>query len=454
MADVDAVGAADPGLPDRAALIAALREGRFVELDTELTQIEESVEVHRLPERTLDYAFRSFANSDPAIESRLDDWVAALPQSFAARFARGRYLLHLAELATDSASNANVPGEWRTMIEGLRIRAVRDIGAAIELEPSLTWAYSDLSKIALDRGDRTSVERLYEQGRTQFPNSGVIEGMRLEAVNTSTPAGMQRLSSMVDDLLARHTDDPNFLYLRGYTDIALAGRACDVGNRQKGIELATQAVRATKLPYYFYARAGIYRCASRLREAIADYDTVLERTPDFAPAYYWRGKAKNSLKQFEAALQDYDRALALDSLNPKYLRSRAWMLVILKRIDEAQADFEKALVYGKYDVAVLEGLAHVRRSKDNDHLAAADLYRQAAEMQPWRTRWFYQFGFALMMAQDCRAVEVLDRYMASCEEDGDCGEEPDWEPHPPSSLRLMLKGLRESAACTKQPSLP
>lgn len=447
--------AADEGLPDRAGLMAALRADRFVELDTELVRIEDAVEAHKLPERNLDYAFHSFANSDPTLEPHLDAWIAASPRSFAAYFARGRYLLHLADLAKDSAMGAEVPSDWRTMIQELRARAARDIGTALELEPSLTWAYSDLAGIADDRGDRISVERLYQQGLAQFPDSGVIEAISFRAMDTSTPAGMRSLFSMVDDLLAKHGDDPNFLYLRGYKDSLLAKQVCAAGNHQKGIELATRAVRATNLPSHVYARAGIYRCAGRLRDAIADYDTVLERTPDFAPAFYWRGKAKSTLLQDEAALPDYDQAVALDPLNPQFLTSRAWTLIGLNRIDEAQVDFEKALIYGKYDVTVLDGLAYLVGNNRHDYSKAAEIYRQASMAQPWRSRWFYNYGFSLMMDNDCRAIEALDSYMAACEAGADCGPEDEgWAPHPPATLRLLLKHLRDSNACSKRPSGP
>ncbi len=445
--------AVDEGFPDKSRLLAALRESRYADLDAELTRMEQDVEARRLPERDLDAAFEAFANSDPALQRALDDWIAASPESFAARFARARYLRHLAKLGSDSARDADVPAEWTSMIEDLRTRAAKDIGAALALEPDLTWAYSDLAHIAHNRGDDVSVERLYQQGLAQVPDSGVIDGIPLENMDRSAPARLHRLFTMIDDLRAKHGDDPNYLYLKGFEDEVLAERVCAEGNHQKGIELATRAVRSTNLPFYFYARAGIYRCADRPREAIADYDTVLERTPDFAPAFYWRGKAKSMLLQGDAALQDYDRAVALDPLNPVFLTSRAWTLVGQNRLDEAQVDFEKALVYGKYDVYVLDGLAYLVGNKRHDYAKAAEIYRQASMAQPWRSRWYYEYGFSLMMANDCSAIEVLNNYMAACEAGADCGPEDEgWAPHPPDTLRLMLKGLHDNPACSKRPS--
>lgn len=445
--------AADEGLPDRAGLVAALRAERFADLDAALMRLEDAVEAGQLPERNLDYAFRSFANSDPRLGDRLDAWVAASPQSFAARYARGRYVWHLADLARKSTTVSEAPANWRSMIDGLLVRGADDIAAALELEPQLSWAYGDLAGIANARGHHAAAERFHQAGLIEFPNSGVIHGIPFGAMDVSTEAGMRDLFALVDELLQKHGDDTNFLWLRGYKDWMIARQVCDAGDHQKGIELATRAVRATNLPVYLFRRAEIFRCARRPREAIADYDTVLERTPNYAPAFYGRAKAKRSLNQIEAALQDYSRAVALDPLNPQFLESRGWVFLLLKRADEAQADFEQALVYGKYDDEVLDGLAYVYQNKRNDPARAADIYRQLATLEPGRSRWLHQYGFSLMMAHDCRAIEVLDRYMAACEAGAYCGpERDDWEPHPPSALTLMLKGLRNSAGCVNQPS--
>ncbi len=308
----DFAHAGDEGLPDRAGLIAALRAGRFAELDAELMRIEDAVEAHRLPERNLDYAFRSFANSDPALEARFDEWIAASPRSFAAYFARGRYVLHLADLAKENATVAKVPADWWTKIEGYQVRAAKDIGAALELEPDLTWAYSDLADIADAHGDRRTSERLFQEGVARVPNSGVIQSIPFGSIDKSTKAGLRDLFAMIDDLLAKYGDDPNFLYLRGYKDSVLADQVCRAGNHEKGIELATRALRATDLPRYVYMRANIFRCAGRHREAVADYDTVIELTPDYAPAFHWRGRSKHSLGLYSAAQDDYSHAIALD----------------------------------------------------------------------------------------------------------------------------------------------
>ena len=447
--------AADEGLPDRAGLMAKLRAGHFADLDAELARIEDAVEAHRLPERNVDYAFHSFANSDPALESRLDEWVAASPRSFAAFFARGRYILHLADLANWNATVSEVPADWSAKVESYRVRAAKDIGAALELEPNLTWAYSDLAELANVRGDHDTVERLFQAGVAKVPDSAIIQTIPFDNFDKSTKAGLRDLFAMIDELLAKYGDDPNFLFLRGYKDYTLADQVCRAGNHEKGIELATRALRATDLPSYLYKRAEIFRCANRHRDAIADYDTVLERTPDYAPAFYGRATSKFSLGLNEAALADYDHAIALDPLNPIYLKSRGWFYISQDRADQAEADYQQALVYGKYSTDVLSGMAFLYSNLRHEPAKSSEIYRQLASLDPWRSRWLYQYGFVLLRTNDCRAVEVLDRYMASCEAGAYCGRENDgWEPYPPDDLKFMLKGLQRRNSCPKTPSGP
>jgi tetratricopeptide (TPR) repeat protein len=51
--------------------------------------------------------------------------------------------------------------------------------------------------------------------------------------------------------------------------------------------------------------------ADNNQEIIAYYDRELESNPDFAYAYFYRGLAKGNLKQYAAAIPDYERGLAL-----------------------------------------------------------------------------------------------------------------------------------------------
>lgn len=48
------------------------------------------------------------------------------------------------------------------------------------------------------------------------------------------------------------------------------------------------------------------------KEAILDYDMVIELNPEFALAYYNRGSARHNIKNYIGAVLDYNKAIKLD----------------------------------------------------------------------------------------------------------------------------------------------
>jgi predicted O-linked N-acetylglucosamine transferase (SPINDLY family) len=86
-----------------------------------------------------------------------------------------------------------------------------------------------------------------------------------------------------------------------------------------------------------------------LERAIHLYSAVIERKRDHAEAYYKRANARNGLGRWEAAMVDYDRAIAL---NPKYANAfcnRGAVLERLARWDEALTSYERALTLNSED---------------------------------------------------------------------------------------------------------
>jgi tetratricopeptide (TPR) repeat protein len=78
--------------------------------------------------------------------------------------------------------------------------------------------------------------------------------------------------------------------------------------------------------------------------ALADYDRAIALAPDFAAAYWRRGKA-NLLyaRNLEAALRDLDEAIRLDPSQAEFLVTRASILGWLGKPDAALADLNRAL---------------------------------------------------------------------------------------------------------------
>ena len=67
--------------------------------------------------------------------------------------------------------------------------------------------------------------------------------------------------------------------------------------------------------YTYNNRGSVKSDLGQKQAAISDYDKAIAINPNFAEAYYNRGNAKSDLGQKHAAISDYDKAIAI---NPNY----------------------------------------------------------------------------------------------------------------------------------------
>lgn len=79
--------------------------------------------------------------------------------------------------------------------------------------------------------------------------------------------------------------------------------------------------------------------------AIQAYDKAIAMDPKNVNAYNNRGLAYNNLKQYPKALADYNKALALNPKNGNVYNNRAGTYINLKQYALAIADFDKVITF-------------------------------------------------------------------------------------------------------------
>lgn len=113
-------------------------------------------------------------------------------------------------------------------------------------------------------------------------------------------------------------------------------------------ELYTKLIDMVSTEYatsFLFRRAQCYGDLGKHQQAVADFSLIIENDVDAAPsAYYGRGIIKEALKDFEGALEDYNKGLLLDE-NDRALRMMRGRLYLLQKQDtiRAYADFNKIL---------------------------------------------------------------------------------------------------------------
>jgi tetratricopeptide (TPR) repeat protein len=120
--------------------------------------------------------------------------------------------------------------------------------------------------------------------------------------------------------------------------------------------------------------------------AIGYYDQTLALKPDFATAYLMRGVAHHALGADDDALADYARVIALQPDQPTAYRDRAEIRVQRRQWQAALDDLDQVVTLDSYDpqMRFLRGYVHERlgatEAAKADYAAARALYPQIDAM--------------------------------------------------------------------------
>ena len=157
---------------------------------------------------------------------------------------------------------------------------------------------------------------------------------------------MERLEEFLRDTERTFGDDPDFAWLAGYYDSVEGELMRRRGDPARSVAAYTRAITASERPEYLVGRGISYALSNDRTHAIEDFERAIALDGTYADAYCQRGLQRRLLGQSTDALADMDQAVQLDPLNPEYLVSRASVLTLLGRGEEARLDVTQASTYG------------------------------------------------------------------------------------------------------------
>jgi Flp pilus assembly protein TadD len=145
----------------------------------------------------------------------------------------------------------------------------------------------------------------------------------------------------------------------------------------------------------YYGRGTVFLNLGNYRQAIEDYDKVVEINPKYAEAYNNRGTAYSNLGSYRQAIGDYDRAI---EINPKYEKAYNNRGVASKHLgnyQQAIGDYDKAIeINPKYAEAYNNrGTAY---SNLGSYRQAIGDYDKAIEINPKYEKAYYNRGNAYL----------------------------------------------------------
>ncbi|MEU2358660.1 tetratricopeptide repeat protein [Streptomyces misionensis] len=149
--------------------------------------------------------------------------------------------------------------------------------------------------------------------------------------------------------------------------------------------LAIPAITATTRTLAHTIRGREYRDAGTYNAALADYNAALAHDPDYERAVQGRGLTYERMDRYEEALNDYNRAIELKPDDADRIAGRGAIYAQLNRLDEALTDFNRAIQLDLNLVWAIasRGSAYLSVGRYDDALTDFDNVVQLDPEQAW-----------------------------------------------------------------------
>jgi tetratricopeptide (TPR) repeat protein len=132
---------------------------------------------------------------------------------------------------------------------------------------------------------------------------------------------------------------------------------------------------------YYCKQGNVLYFEKQYEQAIDSYDKALECKSDYSEAWNNRGVALDKLKRYEEAITAYDKALEFKSDDPSIWKNRGITLSYLKRYEEAISSHDKALEFKSDDPGIWTNrgitLGYLKRYEE-----AISSHDKAIELKP------------------------------------------------------------------------
>ena len=297
--------------------------------------------------------------------------------------------------------------------------SVKDIkGAEEEFQlikdatPHNPLGYIKLYGFYVKQGKTDKALEALEEGYSQNPQSGpLLSGLVQEYVRQSKH---QAAIALCEGRISKNSKDVVSYYLLGFVQGSLKSYPAAEAALQKAIDLQPM------WPPPHQSLAGIYLAQGKKQEAIQKYEASLQANPRNAAAYLSLGLLYEKDRQFDNAMQVYERALTAD---PNFWFAANNLAFLLSEFSDQKADLDRALELSQKalkqrpgDPAILDTIGWVYY-RLGDFSKAQGLIEQALAGAPDSAILNYHMGMALYKTDQIEeAREKLEKALAGDDE--------------------------------------
>lgn len=390
---------------------ALLEAYQFSELENELKKILSAIDSGEIQDTEMANAYTAFATGDPVQKEKIDAWISAKPDSGLAYLARCNYYEAVGVLHRGRKFISLTAKESLNKMRSAFIEAIPDCNKAITLDNKLSLAYTLMIRMAMVLGQDKLVKASTQLGLSQIPNSYIIHDQYFFSFTSRWGGSISELQNAINARFEQLNKVDKLSPLLGF-DLFFKGREADL---HKNYKQALDYYRRAEKEYNFNSKvqqADMLYTLKRKDEAREIYAQLIQKGTLKLTPYLKMAAYMNSKKDYNKAINYLDKLLEIEPYNPENLTYRGITYQWKNEPVKAKADFDKSMVYGKYNA-----YARYYRGKSNMYADPKDARKdlQAAyKLRPKIRDYAFFYGVILYEQKDCRYIDPFSTYDKLC----------------------------------------
>jgi len=324
----------------------------------------------------------------------------------------------MAELTSESLDAFRLYTEGRQAARHFRTSDARELfRQAVEIDPSFTMAYFELSRIAQDRALRQEYRKKTVDGLDRLSER---ERLKVGSRAASWEGNDKRALMLQEELVARYPDEAEAYYR--LSDLYFRAR-----DTEKALQTLERGVRAVPTDGELRSiLGGELLWSGRFDEGLRELEAYARLLPEEPNPQDCLGDAYRLMGRPEDAIARYTDALGLnDKFLPSYM-GRAWAYAVLGRYDDALADVVAARdivartdLDGYYRSLLTQGFLLTRMGRYHEaELITREVQRSAEDAGvAWAHTWAWQLSslIALDRSDFSKAIDSATRVLKANE---------------------------------------
>lgn len=409
-----AAHAAEDAYLDSLELLDLLHNRQYQELEKRLSDAQDGYENGEVSDIVVMLAFDALANSDPAHEELLNEWVESMPNSYIALAARGIYFADVGWSLRGSAYAGETSDEQFAGMRGFHAHAISDLQNALNRNPRLIVGYAEIISLSKSSGKRALRKDTLEKALEIDPASYAVRKSHLFGLMPRWGGSYEEIEQFIADTRTYADENPKLKPLLGFADYVRARKSSGRSDYETAIEHYTKALKYGDKAWYYRSRGTAYYQMDDYDNALKDLTRAIELWPQYPEALAWRGTVYEAQEMYDQALADLFLAARLKPYGYLAQKHLGNVLAKKQRYEEAVQAYDAALHYQPHRGHLWRKKAWYLAYKLQKPEEAAEAYKMAAEKRPDRAAYWYDYGYVLNTLHDCEVVPVLRTFVRAC----------------------------------------